>query len=848
MAALVNQDISPKELNRRNFIVNGNLWKVVFVIAFPLFIYSLFNYFYGIIDTIMCANLSKAAVNAVGALTQIDNMIAAIGGGIGAGGSILIARQIGRKDYVRAKKLANSVFFYTFILAALTCLVVLPFAAPLLSLFGVTQESINVGLGYFEISVVTSAVMMLNSVYIGIEKAKGSTLLITILNIAVVLFKVALNALFIYGFKIYDMTFVSLSTLIANGALLVYILIRLSMKNYLFHFEWKNLDLSTETVGKVTAISFPVFLGKFIFSLGKVVINGLCYSFGDDVVGALGVSNNIGGAVTNPLSSIEDSTSSIISQNLGAHKSDRAIKSFYIGLVYSLSIALVGILFVTIFDSEICHYFAQKAGEGIADPAEAAAAVESYAQLIHDIFFYEKLGIMTLAINSSVLGLLYGFGFTKLSMIINIMRVFVFRIPSFLVCEYALGLTGAKCAGIAMGFSNISIGIVAVIAAFFVIVRIKRREKEKEGAKMLSKEELKALDMYIGNYLSSYSHYKEGAAWCYEDGVLLKGAMDLYKVTRDEKYLSFCIDYFNSHIGPEGELNQYDINDYNLDNLQPGVALYYVNQAHHEEKFPKALALLAKQIESQPRTKSGSFWHKERYPNQIWLDGLYMAGPFYAIQATTHNSQAMKKDLVLQFANVEKFNFDPVSHQFYHAFDETKSLQWASKETGRSPNVWLRSVGWFAMATVDVATTLKQSYAFFSEKKIQPMIGECLASLKPFEDQTTHMYKDLVAVEDPRNYLETSGSLMVAYTYMKAARVGFLPREKMKDGIAIFEGVVRHSLKNGHLENIVKVSGLDNLKRDGSVDYYLSEEVVADDPKGVGPLLMAYAEYLSMPY
>jgi len=848
MATVVSQDISPKELQRRSFIVNGNLWKVVFVIAFPLFIYSLFNYFYGIIDTIMCANLSKEAVNAVGALTQVGNMIAAIGGGIGAGGSILIARQIGRKDYVRAKKLANTVFFYTFILAALTCLVVLPFAAPLLSLFGVTQESIDVGLGYFQMSVLTSAVMMLNSVYIGIEKAKGSTLFITLLNIVVVLVKVALNALFIYGFTLYDMTFVSLSTLIANGGLLIFILVRLSMKNYLFHFEWKNLDLSTETIGRVTAISFPIFLGKFIFSLGKVVINGLCYSFGNDVVGALGVSNNIGGAVTNPLSSVEDSTSSVISQNLGAHRSDRAIKTFYIGLIYSLSVAFLGILLVSVFDTEICHYFAQKAGDGIADPAEAAAAVESYAQLIHEIFFYEKLGIMTLAINSSVLGLLYGFGFTKLSMIINIMRVFVFRIPSFLVCEYALGLTGAKCAGIAMGFSNISIGIVAVIVAFFVIVRIKNREKEKEGAKMLSKKELQALDSFIGDYLSSYSHYKEGAAWCYEDGVLLKGAMDLHKVTRNEKYLDFCIDYFNKNIGPEGQLNQYDIEDYNLDNLQTGVALSYVNQAHHEEKYPKALALLAKQFDTQPRTHAGSFWHKKRYPNQIWLDGLYMAGPFYAIQATARNSIALKKDLVLQFTNVEKFNLDPVNHQYYHAFDETKSLRWASKETGRSPNVWLRSVGWFAMATVDVTTTLKQSYAFLAKKKIQPMIKQCLESLKPYEDEATHMYKDLVTVEDPRNYLETSGSLMVAYTYMKAARMGFIPREKMKDGIAIFEGVIRHSLQNGHLENIVKVSGLDNLKRDGSVDYYLSEPVVADDPKGVGPLLMAYAEYLSMPY
>jgi putative MATE family efflux protein len=847
MNSLTNS-ISEKELKRRDFILHGNLWKVVFVIALPLFFYSLFNYAYSIIDTIMCSGLSKEALNAVGALNQANNMISAIGTGLGAGGSILIAREIGKGDYKKAKTWSSTVFFYVFIIAVATIAIVLPLTVPLLRLLNIAEESIQIGSTYFMISVCSSAVVMINTVYMGVEKAHGSTLPITLLNVGVVIIKVVLNVIFIYALQLKDMMYVSLATLIANSSLTIFILGRLFFTNYLFRFSFKDISFRGSTLKKVTLISFPIFLGKFIFSLGKVVINGFAKEFGSDVVGALGVSNNMGGAVTNPLSSIEDSSSSIISQNIGAKQYDRAIKTFYVGLVYNLSMALLGVILVTIFDKPITMFFAR-----------SAENVEEYAQHISQVFFYEKLGIITLAINSSVLGFLYGFGKTKIASLMNIARVFVFRIPSFLICN-ALLANGVKfpgvgednpgfmVAGVSMGVSNICIGLVAIVVIIVEITRLKKKLMIQEESMSLNEEEKSRVDSFIQQFLKGYHPYKDGT-WCYEDGVVLNGAYQMYKATKDKFYLDFCVNYFDTHIQEDGSLKGFKIENYNLDDLEPGYALYLVNKIHHEDKYDKALKLMEGQFGVQIRLNNGAFIHKSRYPGQLWLDGLFMANPFYALYATGEHSLKMVEDIKNQFENVDKFNVDPESGQYRHCYDENKVMQWADKDTGRSPHVWLRSVGWLAMADCDVYQTVNESLvgkitAGFYKKQLKSVLD----SLKPYEDEDTHMYYDLPLLKDAKgNYLESSGSIMFAYGYLKGSRLGMLPYEERKHGCEIFESIVRNCLKDKHLTNICKVSGLDNERRDGSVEYYLSEPVVNDDSKGVGPFMMAYSEYLAMP-
>jgi rhamnogalacturonyl hydrolase YesR/Na+-driven multidrug efflux pump len=839
--------VSAKELKRRDFILHGNLWKVIITITFPLFLYTFINGFSAILDNFMCAKISATAVNSSVIITQIINMISAVGTGVSAGGSIMIAREIGKNNYQQARRVSSAVFTTVFVLGLLILLVFIPFAHPILAFSGLTEEEISIGLNYFIIQICTVCLQMINSVYMGVEKARGSTKGITLLNIGVLAIKASLSAAFIYGMQVQDMTWVGLATLIANASLTLFILLRLALKSYIFSFSFKGADFSPLTSKKLTALSFPIFLGKFIFSLGKWVILKMAADFYGNpdnssfyqplAKGALGISNNMGGLVTSALSSVEDSESAIISTNIGAGQEERALKTFFCSVTLELIFSVVGVGLISIpaVNDGIVWLFATTTKGGYSP---------EYASMISDIFFFEKMGIIALALNSAVLGLLYGFGYTRFSMILNFARVFVFRIPSLLVCYYGLKMD-YKALGIAMGFSNIAIGIVAVLTGVIMVYKIRKRIREKEEAKMLTAEEKEKAESFIRAYLSSFTHYKASSSWDYEDGVVMKGAWDMYYATKDKFYLDFLISHYEACIQPDGSIPGYDPQEKNLDNIQEATALFNLEQVHHEERFQKALSLVASQLGLQPRTACGSFWHKERYPYQIWLDGLYMGLPFCALLSEENHSLKMRRDILKQFLNADKFNWDPYKRSYLHCYDEKKEMQWADKLTGRSPNVWLRSVGWLIMADCDVYDTFRKHSSYLAARRLKPQLQKALSSLKPYQDPETHLYFDLPLLgEIPGNYLETSGSLMVAYGYLKGARMGMISHSGLAQGSLILKSVIDSYLKDGHLQNICKVSGLDNAKRDGSVGYYLSEPVCADDPKGVGPFIMAYANYI----
>ena len=829
-----------KELKKREFILKGNRWKVVFSISAPLFFFTLFNYIYSIIDTIRCSGISKAAVDAVGALNQANSMVMALGTALGAGGSILIAREIGKKDYKKAHEYVCTIFFYAFLLGLVVSSIVLPLAHPLLRRLKITEESIEVGIDYFRFSILTSALRRMNNVFRGVEKARGRTRRRTILNVGVVLVKVGLNSLFLYGLDLRERKYVSLSTRIANLCLTLFVLVQLAYKSYLFRFSFKKINFRKKRLNRTFHISFPIFLGKFIFSFGKVVINALASGYGNDVIGALGVSNNRGGSVTSPISSIEDSTSSIISQNRGAKKTKRVFQCFFVGLTYALSIALIGVILVTIFDTPITRFFARNAG--------SEQEIEEFARHISSVFFYEKRGIITLAVNSAVLGLLYGLGYTFLASLINISRVFLFRVPIFLILMAIFpNRDGYKICGLSRGISNILIGVRAAIVAVFVLLHRKKMGTIKEeNEKMLSKEEKQKIDAYLDNYLRNYQPYKGGII-CYEDGVVREGARRRYKATKEKKYLDFVARYYDRLIDEEGNIPTFKKENHSIDDLQPGFALFLLNEISPKEKYKKAIEFLYSRVKERPRLKNTSFQHKDRYPSQCWLDGLFMALPFYGECALSFHEEEGRRDILRQFQNVFTYHRGE-DERFYHAYDEKKVRQWADKETGRSKNVWLRSVGWLIRATCDVAECFdKDGHPLRREERKKRLKGE-LGSLEKAIDKERNRIKDLPFIDDRKNYFETSGSLRDAYGYLKGSRIGLLPFKESGKGVKIFSSVVTHRLKDGHLENICLVSGLDNERRDGSVEYYLSEPIVKDDAKGVGPFRMCYSEFLQRPY
>lgn len=357
-------------------------------------------------------------------------------------------------------------------------------------------------------------------------------------------------------------------------------------------------------------------------------------------------------------------------------------------------------------------------------------------------------------------------------------------------------------------------------------------------------------NQFAMGFLKNFKGHKD--AWNYEDGCVLMGCCQLYEATGDEEYKEFVLNYLKTYINEDGTINRYEKEKYNIDNINSGKVLFYVYDWTKEDKYYKAIEVLMDQLKSHPRTKSGNFFHKLLYPNQIWLDGLYMAQPFYVVYETRYNKKENYNDIINQFKNVRKYLFDENKKLYYHAYDEARELFWADKETGLSKNFWLRAMGWYLMALVDVLGELDENI-FEHYKMLEDLYREAIKGILAFIDTDSNLFYQVIDREDLEgNYLETSGSAMVAYSILKACRMGVLLKEKYQpigEGIlnALTETMVKEEDGVYHLTNICSVAGLGpagDTRRDGSTAYYLSEPIVSDDHKGVGAYMMAYAQYL----
>ena len=359
------------------------------------------------------------------------------------------------------------------------------------------------------------------------------------------------------------------------------------------------------------------------------------------------------------------------------------------------------------------------------------------------------------------------------------------------------------------------------------------------------------LKEYIDQYLEEYDR-QERPVWNYEDGVALMGMQYLYEATGEERYITYIKHFMDRYIGEDGSIRYYNPQDYNLDKVNNGKPLFFLYEKTGEEKYKKALDLILSQLASHPRTECGSFWHKQIYPYQIWLDGLYMAQPLYMEYETKYNGGEHYNDITGQFNNARKYLYDEKKQLYYHAYDEKRQMLWADKETGCSHNFWLRSIGWYLMALIDCYSLVSEE-SFEHYKRYEELFKEALKGILQYQDPRTKMFYQLVDMPDePGNYLETSGSAMIAYSILKACRLGALQEEKYRQiGEGILNGIVKEKFKSEdgklHLTGICLVAGLGpKEERDGSVAYYLSEPMVSDETKGVGALMMAYSEALKL--
>ena len=338
------------------------------------------------------------------------------------------------------------------------------------------------------------------------------------------------------------------------------------------------------------------------------------------------------------------------------------------------------------------------------------------------------------------------------------------------------------------------------------------------------------------------------AHWNYIDGCMLNALLTLSEITGEAVFADFVETFVDSFVGEDGTIRTYDPAKYNLDDINEGRVLFPLYRKTGREKYRLAADRLAEQLKDQPRTWEGNFWHKRIYPDQVWLDGIYMAQPFRALYARELEDRDYS-DIVHQIETVRRRMFDPEKGLYYHGYDASKTIFWADPTTGCSKHFWLRAIGWFATALADLMEIVDDPAALDG---LQPVFTELMAGIAPYAEADTGMYYQVVdqgAREG--NYLETSGSSMIAYAMLKGARLGVLSQEYAVLGKKTFDGILRRYFKaegaDVELGGICLVAGLgpaDNPRRDGSYEYYISEPIVKNDAKGVAPLVMCYTEVI----
>jgi unsaturated rhamnogalacturonyl hydrolase len=333
--------------------------------------------------------------------------------------------------------------------------------------------------------------------------------------------------------------------------------------------------------------------------------------------------------------------------------------------------------------------------------------------------------------------------------------------------------------------------------------------------------------------------------WTYDQGVIHRGLEALWSATGDAAYFDHIKTGMDFWLEADGRIKGYRVDEFNIDHITPGRGMIFLYKATKDEKYKKAAESLRAQLKDHPRTKEGGFWHKKIYPFQMWLDGLYMGQPFYAEYSMVWNEDNWN-DIADQFVWMEKHARDPRTGLLYHGWDESREQKWANKETGRSPHFWGRAMGWYAMALVDVLEYFPRNNSRRAE--FVAILNRLSAAIAKYQDKDGLWWDILDLPNKEKNYHESSSAAMFVYALAKGVRQGDISKNYLKNAKKGWAGIKKEFLKplpDGGLDwaGTVSVSGLGgNPYRDGSYEYYMSEKVVVNDPKGLGAAIQAAVE------
>ncbi|MCR5599403.1 MAG: glycoside hydrolase family 88 protein [Ruminococcus sp.] len=336
--------------------------------------------------------------------------------------------------------------------------------------------------------------------------------------------------------------------------------------------------------------------------------------------------------------------------------------------------------------------------------------------------------------------------------------------------------------------------------------------------------------------------YNKAPKWNYVDNCMITALLMLYDLDNDPRLLDYSIKFTNAYVKKDGSIPTMNCADYNLDNINGAKNLMKLWKLTGEERYRFGFEKIWKeQLIRHPRLSCGSFWHKAIYPEQIWIDGVYMVLPFMAEYGKLYNTRGVIEDVKRQFFDVRKITRDPKTGLYYHGYDDTSTMCWADKITGLSPEFWLRSNGWLCAALADVCEILPNADLCSNN------LSELLHDITKYCDDEGMLLQLPIHKDMKGNYPETSGSLLYAYSALKAARLGVCGDDIRQAGLRTFSTVTEKFIDNTKdvpvLRNICLVGGLGGENhRNGSAEYYLSEKVVENDAKGIAPYIMAYTE------
>ena len=439
--------------------LNAPMWQVVLAVGTPLALYQGLNMLFTVLDTMMASHISAESVSAVAYLSQLNLILSAVGGGLAVGAGIQISRAYGEGNFLLVRKRVSSLYVISLALGLAMFALVAPFTGGFLRLAGTPEELIAVGAQYFIVELGDLVVKFLNNVYIAVERARGNSRRIMYLNFLVIALKLGLTALFVYVLES-GLVMIAVASLLSQLALLAFAAKNSLRADEAFSFSRGAVSMDRETTRPMLAQSAPVIVEKALFAFGKTVVNSMSTVYGANMVGALGVSNNLGGITTNPQNGYQEGSSAVISQNFGAGKYRRVLDAFYATVVINV------ILGIVITGIELWRLDA------------LARLFDSGDTALHDmivlVYRYEVFGAAPLGVNAAVLALLYGLGETRLTLALNFARVFIFRIPVFWFLQHYTAL-GQASVGAVMLISNFSSGVLAAGIAVFVIRRYRAK-------------------------------------------------------------------------------------------------------------------------------------------------------------------------------------------------------------------------------------------------------------------------------------------------------------------------------------------------------------------------------------